>query len=48
LTLAAATGASLSELMSRAGHSTVAAAMRYQHTAAGRDREIAARMSELV
>ena len=40
--LAAATGASLAELMGRLGHSTPQAAMRYQHVAAGRDREVAA------
>jgi integrase len=45
--LAAATGASLAELMARLGHSTPAAAMRYQHAAAGRDREIAALLSKL-
>ena len=47
LVLAAATGASLAELMARAGHSTAEAALRYQHAAAGRDREIAALMSRL-
>jgi integrase len=45
--LAAATGASLAELMSRLGHSTPGAAMRYQHAAAGRDREIASLLSKL-
>ncbi|MCW2661107.1 MAG: integrase [Mycobacterium sp.] len=45
--LAAATGASLAELMARLGHSTPHAAMRYQHAAAGRDREIAALLSKL-
>jgi len=45
--LAAATGASLAELMARLGHSTPAAAMRYQHIAKGRDREIAALLSKL-
>jgi integrase len=45
--LAAATGASLAELMARLGHSTPAAALRYQHVAAGRDREIAALLSKL-
>ena len=45
--LAAATGATLSELMSRLGHSTPQAAMRYQHVAQGRDREIAALLSKL-
>ena len=46
-TLAAATGASLAELMARLGHSTPQAAMRYQHAVAGRDREIAALLSKL-
>jgi integrase len=45
--LAAATGASLAELMARLGHSTPGAAMRYQHAAQGRDREIAALLSKL-
>jgi integrase len=45
--LAASTGATLSELMSRLGHSSPAAALRYQHTAQGRDREIAALLSKL-
>ena len=45
--LAAATGASLAELIGRLGHSTPQAAMRYQHVAAGRDREIAALLSKL-
>jgi len=45
--LAASTGATLSELMSRLGHSSPAAALRYQHTAEGRDREIAALLSKL-
>jgi integrase len=45
--LAAATGASLAELMARLGHSTAAAALRYQHAAKGRDREIAALLSKL-
>jgi len=42
----AQTGATLKEIQSRLGHSTVAAAMKYQHTA-GRDGELAKRMSEL-
>ena len=45
--LAAATGATIAELMARLGHSTPAAAMRYQHAAAGRGREIAALLSKL-
>ncbi len=45
--LAAQTGATLAELMERLGHSTPAAAMRYQHAAAGRGAEIARRLSAL-
>jgi integrase len=45
--LAASTGATLAELMGRLGHSTPQAAMRYQHAAQGRDREIAALLSKL-
>lgn len=45
--LAAATGAGLAELMARLGHSTPQAAMRYQHAAQGRDREIAALLSKM-
>lgn len=45
--LAAATGATLAELMARLGHSTPQAALRYQHRAKGRDREIAALLSKL-
>jgi site-specific recombinase XerD len=45
--LAASTGATLAELMARLGHSTPGAAMKYQHAAAGRDREIAALLSKL-
>ncbi len=43
--LAASTGATLSELMSRLGHSTPQAALRYQHTAQGRDQQIARALS---
>jgi integrase len=46
--LAAATGATLAELMARLGHSTPQAAMRYQHAAQGRDRQIARLLSKLV
>ncbi len=46
--LAAATGATLAELMGRLGHSTPAAAMRYQHAAQGRDKQIAKLLSKLV
>jgi integrase len=45
--LAAATGATLAELMARLGHSTVSAALLYQHAAADRDKVIAAALSEL-
>lgn len=48
LTLTAMTGATLAELMGRAGHSTPAAAMRYQHAAKGRDAEIAKALSAMV
>lgn len=43
--MAAQEGASLAELMARLGHSTVSAALRYQHAADGRDAEIARRLS---
>lgn len=45
--LAAQTGATLAELMARLGHSTPAAAMRYQHAAKDRDKAIAAALSEM-
>ncbi|MDI9629575.1 MAG: site-specific integrase [Acidobacteriota bacterium] len=45
--LAAQTGATLAELMGRLGHSTPAAALRYQHAAADRDKAIAAALSAL-
>lgn len=47
-TLAAQTGATLAELMARLGHSTPAAAMRYQHAAAGADRRIADALSKMM
>ena len=46
--LAAQTGATLAELMARLGHSTPAAAMRYQHAARDRDTEIAKALSAMV
>lgn len=46
-TLAAATGATLAELMNRLGHSTVGAALRYQHAAQDRDKAIAAALSKM-
>ena len=45
--LAAGAGASLPEIMGRLGHSTVGAAMKYQHVAAGRDQQVAAALSAL-
>jgi integrase len=45
--LAAATGATLAELMARLGHSTPTAAMRYQHAAQGRDQAIAEALSKI-
>jgi len=48
LTLAAHAGASLADLMARAGHRSISAAQVYMHAADGRDDEIAARMSELL
>lgn len=45
--LAAATGATLAELMARLGHSTPSAAMRYQHAAQDRDKAIAKALSKL-
>lgn len=47
-TTAAGTGASLAELQHRLGHSTVSAAMRYQHAASNRDAEIADAMSNVI
>jgi integrase len=45
--LAAATGASLAELMGRLGHGTPQAALRYQHVAQGRDTVIAEALSRI-
>jgi len=45
--LAAATGATLAELMARLGHSTPQAAMRYQHASRGRDKKIAELLSKI-
>ncbi len=47
LTLSAQSGATLAEVMRRAGHSSSAAAIRYQHAADRRDAEIAARLSAM-
>ncbi len=46
-TLAVIAGASLKDTMTRIGHSTVTAAMIYQHAAEGKGKEIAARLSEI-
>ena len=46
-TLAAQAGATTAELMNRIGHTTPEMAMRYQHVAAGRDAEIARRLSQM-
>lgn len=46
-TLAAQTGATLAELMERLGHSTPSAALRYQHSAKGRQAAIAAALSTI-
>jgi hypothetical protein len=43
--MAAMTGATLAELQERLGHSSVNAALRYQHAAQGQDAEIAAALS---
>lgn len=45
--LAASTGATLAELMGRLGHSSPQAALRYQHVAGGRDKQIAALLSKI-
>jgi len=47
LTWAAATGASVAELMRRAGHSSPAAALRYQHATEDRDRVLADALADL-
>lgn len=46
LTLAAQAGATLAELMGRAGHSTASTVMRYQHATSLRDQKIAEALSE--
>ncbi|MFA1544366.1 tyrosine-type recombinase/integrase [Actinomadura sp. DLS-62] len=45
-TLAATTGASLKELMSRMGHASSRAALIYQHASQDRDKVIAAALGE--
>jgi integrase len=47
LTWSAATGASVAELMRRAGHASQAAALRYQHATDERDRAIARALAAL-
>ncbi len=47
-TLAASTGASTKELMSRMGHASPRAALIYQHATQDRDQEIAAALSAMV
>jgi integrase len=47
-TLAATAGASTKELMARLGHASPAAALRYQHATAERDRALAERMDALI
>lgn len=46
-TMAAQQGATLAELMERLGHSTVSAALRYQHAASDRQAELARRLSAM-
>jgi hypothetical protein len=46
--MAAQTGATLKELMDRLGHSTPAAALRYQHATESRGREIADKLSKMM
>jgi hypothetical protein len=47
MTLAAQSGATLAEVMRRAGHSSSRAAMIYQHAAERRDAEVAERLGRL-
>jgi hypothetical protein len=47
-TLATAAGASLREVMHRLGHSTTAAAIRYQHVMEHRDAAIARELDRLI
>ena len=47
-TLAAATGASLADLMARMGHASVDAALRYQHATRTQDTAIAGALSDLI
>jgi integrase len=47
-TLAASTGASLTDLMARMGHASGEAALRYQHATRAQDAAVAASLSALV
>lgn len=47
LTWSAATGATVAELMHRAGHQSPSAALRYQHATEDRDRALAAALAKL-
>jgi len=47
-TMAARTGATVKDLMGRLGHASPQAAMIYQHTAADRDRRIAAGLDDMI
>lgn len=47
-TLAAATGASLADLMARMGHASMGAALRYQHATRTQDAVIARALSDLI
>lgn len=47
LSILAENGASMAELQARAGHTTAAIAMRYQHARAERDRALAGRLGEV-
>jgi hypothetical protein len=47
LTWTAATGATIAELMHRAGHASPIAALRYQHATVERDRILADALAEL-
>jgi integrase len=48
LTLVGLSGATVSELMHRGGHSSVAVAMRYQHQTADRDKALAELLGTMV
>ena len=48
VTLSIAAGASTRALIARMGHSSTAAALRYQHVMAGRDVAIPAALDELI